>query len=137
MSSDSSNRRGILKENGSLTTWLKRLIVSLTFLVWLALTVAVLWMLGHVSTALILLAIGATIATVVYPLVNWLERKMPRPLAVAIVYTLVFCALGGLLYFLINTIINQILSLIRYIQSLINSNGNNQINPILDTLRRF
>jgi predicted PurR-regulated permease PerM len=137
MSSDSSNRRGILKENGSLTTWLKRLIVSLTFLVWLALTVAVLWMLGHVSTALILLAIGATIATVVYPLVNWLERKMPRPLAVAIVYTLVFCALGGLLYFLINTIINQILSLIQYIQSLINSNGNNQINPILDTLRRF
>jgi len=94
-------------------------------------------MLGHVSTALVLLAIAATIATVAYPLVNWLERKIPRPLAVAIVYTLVFCVLGGLLYFLINTIINQVLSLIQYIQSLINSRGNNRINPILDTLRQF
>src|SRR6185312_1861834 len=124
MPSDTSNQQ----ENESLTPWLKRLVVSLTFLVWLILIGIVLWMLGHVSTALVLLAIAATIATVAYPLVNWLERKIPRPLAVAIVYTLVFCVFGGLLYFLINTIINQVLSLIQYIQSLINSRGNNQIN---------
>jgi predicted PurR-regulated permease PerM len=132
-----SNQHNILKGNESLTTWLKRLVISLTFLAWIVLAAVLLWAIGQIFRAFVLLALGATIATVVYPLVGWLERKMPRPLAVTIVYILVFGVLGGLLYYLINTIIGQVMLLIQYIQGIIKSGGAGPIQPVLSTLRHF
>ena len=132
-----SDQRSILKGNQSLTAWLKRLVVSLTFLAWIALAAVLIWAVGQIFRAFVLVALGATIATVVYPFVGWLERRMPRPLAITIVYVLLFGALGGLLYYLINTIIGQIPSLIQYIQGIINSRGAGPIQPVLNTLHHL
>ncbi|HZU68182.1 MAG TPA: AI-2E family transporter [Ktedonobacteraceae bacterium] len=131
------NEPGILKGNESLTTWVKRLVISLTILAWLALAAIFIWAIGQIFRAFVLALLGATIATVVYPLVRWLEHKIARPWAVTIVYIIVFCLLGALLYYLINTIIIQVMGFIHYIQAIINSNGAGPIQPVLKTLQRL
>jgi predicted PurR-regulated permease PerM len=129
----------VIRESPAPTSlWLRRLIISLTLLAWLALFAVLLWGIGQISNAVILLAIAATIATVVHPVSKWLERVLPRPMAIGAIYLVIFAIVGGLFYFLINVIIEQILSLIQYIQSLINAPNNNiQLQPILDMLHRL
>lgn len=121
------------------STWLRRLIITLTLLAWIALAFVVAWLIGRVAQALLLLAIGALLAYVVYPLVRWLEHVMPRLLAVILVYLLVLIGLGILLYFVATTVIEQINSLIHYVQTLISAppNGSSQVQPILDALQRI
>jgi len=120
------------------STWLRRLIISLTLLTWIALAFVLVWLIGRVAQALLLLAIGALLAYVLYPLVRFLQHVMPRFLAVIIVYLLILSGLGILLYFVATTVIEQLNSLIHYVQSLINApaNGNSQVQPILDALQQ-
>jgi predicted PurR-regulated permease PerM len=121
------------------STWLRRLIITLTLLAWIALAFVLFWLIGRVAEALLLLALGALLAYVIYPLVSFLQHVMPRFLAVIIVYLLVLSGLGILLYFVATAVIEQMNSLIQYVQSLINSpaNGNNQVQPILDALQKM
>lgn len=120
------------------STWLRRLIITLTLLGWIALAFVVVWLMGRLAEALLLLAIGALLAYILYPLVRVLQQVMPRFLAVIVVYLLVLSGLGILLYFVATTVIQQLDSLIQYIQSLIHSpdHGNSQVQPILDALAR-
>lgn len=129
----------LLQESPAPTSlWLRRLIISLTLLVWLALFVAVLWGIGQVSRAVILLAIAAAMAIVIHPIARWMERVLPRLIAIGAIYLVIFALVGGLFYFLAHIIIQQILSLIQSIQSLINSdNSSSQLQPILDTFHQF
>src|SRR6266567_7216780 len=121
------------------STWLRRLIITLTLLAWIALAFVVVWLIGRVAQALLLLAIGALLAYVLYPLVHLLQHVMPRFLAVILVYLLVLSGLGILLYFVATAVIKQMNSLIHYVQSLINTpaHGNNQVQPILDALQQM
>lgn len=120
------------------STWLRRLIITLTILAWIGLALVLFWLVGLVGQALLLLAVGALLAYVLYPLVRFLQQVMPRFLAVIIVYLLVLSGLGILFYFVTATVLEQLRSLIHYVQALINSgpNGNSQLQPILDTLQR-
>ncbi len=120
------------------STWLRRLIITLTLLGWIALAFVVFWLIGRVAQALLLLAIGALLAYILYPLVRLFQHVMPRFLAVILVYLLVLSGLGLLLYFVATTLIEQLNSLIHYVQSLINApaNGNSQVQPILDALQQ-
>jgi putative heme transporter len=59
---------------------------------------AVLWLFGR---TLALLALGFTIAAALAPLVSWLERRMPRTLAVVVVYLAIFgifVLMGGIIF---------------------------------------
>jgi predicted PurR-regulated permease PerM len=56
---------------------------------------AVGWIIWHSWTALLPFQIGIVIAYLTLPLVNWLERRMPRWLAILIVYV------GGIVMFLV------------------------------------
>ena len=120
------------------STWLRRLIITLTLLGWTTLAFVAVWLIGRVAEALLLLAIGALLAYILYPLVRLFQRVMPRLLAVILVYLLVLIALAVLLYLVVTTAIQQLDSLIRYVQSLINSpdHGNSRVQPILDVLAR-
>ncbi|MDQ6662273.1 MAG: AI-2E family transporter [Chloroflexota bacterium] len=120
------------------STWLRRLIITLTILSWIALALVLFWLVGRVAQALLLLAVGALLAYVLYPFVHFLQRVMPSFLAVIIVYLLVLIALGILFYFVAIAVIGQLISLIQYVQSLINSgpNQNSQVQPILDALQQ-
>ncbi len=120
------------------STWVRRLIIALTLLAWIGLALVLLWLIGRVGQALLLLAVGALLADVLYPLVNFFQRIMPRFLAVILVYLLVVIGVGILLYFVVTALLEQLQSLIQYVQSLLRAgpNGNSQVQPILDTLQR-
>ena len=125
-------------ETTSTSTWLRRLIITLTILAWIALALVLFWLIGRVGQALLLVAVGALLAYVIYPLVRLLQWIMPRFLAVIVVYLLVLATLGILFYFVTTTVVGQMDSLIGYVRSLINSgpNGNSQVQPILEALQR-
>ena len=62
-------------------------------------TVVVLFLLVEVRRTLVWLVVAAFFAVALYPVVNWLERRVTwcrRPLATLAVYLLVFLVLGGL-----------------------------------------
>ncbi len=120
-----------------MSMWTKRLVISLTILVWVVLTGLLLWLIGRVAQAVLLLAIGALLAYTIYPLVKWLQRFIPRPLAVAVVYLIVLVAISLLIYFVVITFIEQARSLIQYIQGVVNGDRTNQLQPVFDTLRQF
>ena len=72
----------------------------------------VLWgtfsIMGMVVHAIILLLLAMAVAFLVTPLVNLLNRYMPRVVAVLLVYMLVLAGLGGLFYALVFSLIQQI-----------------------------
>lgn len=137
MPPDSNSTESVPVHVTSTTAWMRRLIISLTILIWLVLAIAFLWLLGHIVDAVILLAIGALVAYAIYPLVQLLQRVMPRPLAIGIVYIAVLSGLIALLYFVVRTVIEQLTSLILYIQSIISSPQNSPLQPLLNALNSF
>lgn len=121
----------------SLSLWLKRLIVSLTLLTWVVLGAILLWAVGYVRSTLVLLAIAALLAYALYPAVKLLQRMMPRPLAVVLVYLVALSGLSAMLYLLARTTIDQVISFTHYVQSLLNAGGSNQLTPLVETLNRL
>jgi predicted PurR-regulated permease PerM len=121
----------------SLSLWLKRLIISLTLLIWVVLGAILFWAVGYVRSTLVLLAIAALLAYALYPAVKLLQRVMPRPVAVVLVYLVALSGLSAMLYLLARTTIDQVISLTHYVQSLLNAGGNNQLTPFLETLNRL
>ena len=120
-----------------LAAWTKRLVISLTLLVWIVLVGILFWLIGRVAQALLLLAIGALLAYTIYPLVKLLQRVLPRSLAITVVYLLVLGALSVLVYFVTLTFVDQVTSLIQYVRGIINGSKTNQLQPVLDTLQQF
>ena len=128
----------LAKESTSqLITWTQRLVISLTLLVWIVLAGILFWLVGCMAQAFILLAVGALLAYTMYPLVQMLQRLMPYPLAITIVYLAILGALGALVYFVLATFVDQVTSLIQYVQDLINNNKTHQLQPIFDALKQF
>ena len=64
-------------------------------------------MVTQLSTVLIYIGVALFLALGLDPLVSWLERKMPRPLAIVIVFAIVIAIFGGLLFAVIPLIVDQ------------------------------
>ncbi len=118
-------------------SWLSRLIISLTLLVWSALALLVLWLLSHVVTTLIIFVLATLIAYALYPLVQVLQRWMPRPIAIGIVYSVVFLGICALVYVLIRAIIDQVDSLITLINDARQTGPNNKLQPLVSALEQL
>ncbi|HEX7736885.1 MAG TPA: AI-2E family transporter [Ktedonobacteraceae bacterium] len=116
--------------------WVKRLVISLTLLVWVVLVIVVARVLGYVSTALLILVIAGLIAYAVLPLVEFFQRVMPRALAVLLVYLVILGVLALLFYFLVVTSLAQIESLAAATSSYFRSGKPGQLSPIMQILRR-
>jgi predicted PurR-regulated permease PerM len=95
----------------SLTAQQKRL------LLWLALGLLVIWLIWAAMDVLIPYFVGAVVAYLLLPLVNWLHRHMPsrlqawgvaRAIAIVITYLLVIALIAGIFAFLVPIIIEQI-----------------------------
>ncbi len=121
----------------STTKWIRRLVIALTLLTWFALGVVLLWAAGYIVRSLLLLAIAGLLAYALAPAVKLLERVMPRPVAIVIVYLVVLGVLSLLLYLIIRTTVDQIISLVRNIRLLTTPGSNGQLAPIAATLQRF
>jgi len=75
----------------------RALLVPLVVLAWLAVLLVVGWLLSHVTHALLILVLSTVVAFALSPLVQLLERWLPRMLAIVIAYVIGFTLLLGLL----------------------------------------
>jgi predicted PurR-regulated permease PerM len=97
----------------------------------------VLWIVLQVTGALVLLAISALLAYVIYPLVHRLQGVLPRALAITVVYLLLLAALSFFVYIVIASVVTEANSLVAYITFLLSPQGQSQLQPILNTLHDF
>jgi predicted PurR-regulated permease PerM len=97
------------------TNWQRAFYVPLTILAWLALIVVGVWLLGHVAKTILTLVLSGLVAFALTPLVSWLSRWIPRPVAIALVYVLGFAIFLGLLGLLIITVAEQITTLVHHL----------------------
>lgn len=103
---------------------------GITILVWVVVILLFFWVIGHFITAVLLFVIAALLAYALVPGVILLQRGMPRPLAVAMVYLLALAVIGGLGYFLVSTTINQLVSFALNIPNLLKPSTPGYPSPI-------
>jgi predicted PurR-regulated permease PerM len=101
---------------GSGPDWSRLRDISLTVLASLLVSAFLFWAAGHVIGTLLVLAIAVLLSYGLLPLVRYLTRMMPRPLAITIVYLAFFSALSGLGYLVVDTAVNQLIPLVQYLR---------------------
>ena len=95
--------------------WNKRRDIPLTILAWVGVAYVTLLVAQHIITTLLLLVLSAVLAFALAPAVFFLQRWVPRFLAILLVYLLMLGVLGVLVYFIISSAIDQVHSLSIYI----------------------
>src|SRR3984893_3320894 len=118
-----------------IATWMRRVGLPLAILAWTGVALLILWLAGHVIQTLLLLTLAALLAYALAPAVKFLERMMPRFLAILIVYLIVLGALSALLYLIVSAAIAQVISLSDYVRFLLTPGKNGQLTPLEQTLR--
>ncbi|HLJ33438.1 MAG TPA: AI-2E family transporter [Ktedonobacteraceae bacterium] len=137
MSSNTVEQNTSLHHITSRAVWMTRLIISLTILVCLLIIGIVLYALSLISGAVIILIVSALLAYIIYPVVHFLQRYLPRPLAITIAYLVIVSLLAAVLYVVITSIIQQSASLVGYIQFLFTPQGQKQIQPVIAFLQNL
>jgi predicted PurR-regulated permease PerM len=115
--------------------WIQARNIGITILVWALVILGFFWLIGHFINAVLLFAIAALLAYALLPGVTLLQRWMPRPLAVAIIYLLALAILGGLGYLLVSVAVNQLVSFAKEIPSLLQPSTPGHPSPIARLLR--
>src|SRR5712691_12244817 len=87
--------------------WLRPLAIPLVILAWIGLTAVILWAASHVARSLVLLSIAAILAFALAPAVKLLQGRLPRLLAILLVYIVVFGGISVIIYFLIRAAVTQ------------------------------
>src|SRR5205807_2531551 len=85
----------------------------------------------------ILLMLSALLAYLIYPLVQFLQRRLTHPLAITVAYLLVASALAVGLYIVTSSLIRQLSSLAQSIQFLLSPAGERLIQPLIDFLGKL
>ncbi|GEM_PF-153167 len=119
----------------NLVRWGRRLIIPLAILAWSGVVLLLLWAAGHVTKSLLLIIVAGLLAYALAPLVTLLHRFMPRFLAIVLVYLLVLAGVGGLLYLIARTAVEQITSLSSYLGFLLQPGPSAHPNALEQTLR--
>ena len=117
--------------------WQRRRDIPLAILAWLALAIIALNAIGYVGRTVIILIIAGLLAFALAPAVKFLERFMPRFLAILIVYLVVLSGISFLVYMVINTAASQIGSLATNLQALTTPGKGGQPTPLESLLSRF
>lgn len=115
--------------------WVRRCGLPFATLAWTGVALLILWLAGHVIQTLLLLTLAALLAYALAPAVKFLERVMPRFLAILLVYLLILGALSALLYLIVHTAIIQVISLSDYVRFLLTPTKSGQLTPLEQTLR--
>src|SRR6266571_1810568 len=105
----------------------RRLLIALTVLAFLAIGAVALFALSLIEGAVILLMLSALLAYLIYPLVQFLQRRLPPPLAIAVAYLLVAGVLAVVMFIVTSSLIRQSSALAQYIQFLLSPAGENQL----------
>lgn len=125
------------RETQNATKWARRRDIPIAILAWLGLGWLVLWAASYVTRSLLVVTVAALLAFALTPAVKFLQRFMPRVLAVVIVYLFVLSGIGLLLYAIINTTIGQVSALADTIKTFLTPQGQHQSVPLIEFLGRF
>ncbi len=128
--------KGTDAHSESIALWTRRCLVVFTALGCIALAGIAFWLLGQISGALILFILSALLAYIISPLVRYANRIMPLPLAILLVYVVVFSALIFFCYFIIWTAVGQLISFVGNAQQAL-PQLQQFITPILQRLNGF
>ncbi|MBX5450317.1 MAG: AI-2E family transporter, partial [Thermogemmatispora sp.] len=132
-----AGRTSLEEEMRSAARWTRRRDIPLAILAWMALGVLALWGISHIAHSLLMLVIAALLAYAIAPAVRLLERFVPRLVAILLVYLVVLGGLSILLYFVITTTIEQIVSLAHYGQQMLTPRPGGSVTPLEEILNRF
>jgi predicted PurR-regulated permease PerM len=97
--------------------WQRALLLPLTILAWMAIGIIVLWLLGHIAHAVLVIALAVIVTFAVAPLVQLFERRLTRPLAIATAYLLGIGIVLGLGSLLVSTAVRQVSTLVELLPS--------------------
>jgi predicted PurR-regulated permease PerM len=114
--------------------WIRRVGIPLATLAWIGLVAAVLWAASHVARSLVLLAIAAILAFALAPLVGFLQRFLPRVLAILVVYIVVMGAISVVLFFLLQAAVIQARDLSTQVSSLLQPGQTSPLTSLLASL---
>jgi len=117
--------------------WTQRRDIPIAILAWIVLGVVILWATGYIIRTLLVIIVAALLAYALAPGVKLLNRFMPRIVAIIFVYLVVLSCLSLLLYFVINTTILQVTSLVNNISTLLTPSGSEHIAPLIKILNSF
>ena len=120
-----------------LARWIRRLIIPLAFLAWAGVTILILWGASHVTRAILLLVVASLLAYALAPLATFLQRAMPRFLAILIVYLIVLGGVSTLVYLVVRTAVAQITSLSSYLGFLLPPESHGHTTAVEQTLSSF
>src|SRR5436853_1934193 len=115
--------------------WIRRCGLPLAILAWTGVALLILWLVGHVIQTLLLLTLAALLAYALAPAVTFLQRVMPRFLAILIVYLIILGALSVLFYLIVSTAIVQFISLADYVRFLLTPSTSGQLTPLEQAVR--
>ncbi len=115
----------------------RRLITALTVLAFIAIGLVALYAISLIIAAVILLLFSALLAYLIYPLVQLFQRRLPRPLAIAVAYLLVAGALAVGMFIITSSLVRQASALADYIHYLLSPAGKRQFQSLIDFLGKF
>ena len=115
----------------------RKLITALMILAFLAIIAIALYALSLIAGAVILLLLSALLAYIIYPLVQLLQRRLLRSLAIGVAYLLVAGAVVGGMFIVASALIQQSTSLVHSIQFLLSPAGQRQLQPFIAFLGKL
>jgi predicted PurR-regulated permease PerM len=99
--------------------WQRRFFIVLTILGWVALAAVIIWGIGKIITPLVLIGFSALLAYLIFPMVHFFERTMPRVLAILVSLLLLLVVMGVVIFFIVTAAVQQFGLLINSIQKVI------------------
>lgn len=115
--------------------WIRARDIGIAILIWVFVVIIFFWLIGQFITAVLLFVIAALLAYALLPGVTLLERWLPRPLAVTVVYLLTLLILGSLGYFVFSTAIGQLIAFVKELPNLLQPGTPGHPSPIDHLLR--
>src|SRR6266699_1424922 len=115
----------------------RKLINALMILAFLAIIAIALYALSLIAGAVILLLLSALLAYIIYPLVQLLQRRLRRSLAITVAYLLIAVALAGGMFIVTSSLIGQSTSIAQSIHFLLSPAGQRQLQPVIDFLGKL
>src|SRR6266550_2032229 len=115
----------------------RKLITALMILAFLAIIAIALYALSLIAGAVILLLVSALLAYIIYPLVQFLQRRLRRSLAITVAYLLIAGVVAGGMFIVTSSLIRQSTSIVQSIQFLLSPAGERQLQPFIDFLGKL
>lgn len=117
--------------------WRRKLVFALTVLAFIVLAGISLYAISLIIGAVLLLAVSALLAYLIYPLVRILQRYLKRAFAILIVYLLLAGALATGMFIITSSLVQQLSSLAQSVHFLLSPAGAQQIQSVVNFLGNF